>query len=159
MLRRAFLAVAVLGGGAFGYQNRDQLDEFDLPEAGSQSLDGDLDRMEWNGDETVLTVWFEEQHESDFLALVHEYDEETVIWHADAPRFAGPLKIPMLKAVACDDTEYPTRTFELVAGIGTLAFGLVEENTARQTFDVKQGWLDRAAGLELERGECMRPYF
>jgi len=116
--------------------------------------------MEWSEDEATLTVWFEEEHDSDFLALIHEADEETVLWNTDAPRFDGPVEIPMLNAVACDaPADYPSETFELVAGVGTTMLGMIQEITARQPVDVSESWLQRAQNRDPSRSTCMRLNF
>lgn len=126
-----------------------------LDELSSDGPDGVIERIETIENEQRLVVTFQEEHESDFLALVHETDDETILWRDSAPRFAGPIEVPFMKAVSCDDADYPTTTFELVAGTGTTSLGLVEEVTARQPIEVDDRWLDRAAELEMDQAECM----
>lgn len=158
MRRRTLLGLGVvdLGGGAYHY--RDQIDMAELASNLSieKSLNGDLDRMEWSENEATLTVWFEEEHGSDFLALIHGADEKTVLWKNDAPRFDGPLTVPMLDAIACDaPANYPSSTFELVAGIGTTTLGMVQEITARQPVDVSDSWLKRAEEHNVGQRTCI----
>lgn len=115
---------------------------------------GPIREVEWGEDESELVVTFAEEHEADFIAVVHEYDDETVIYSGDAPRFDGPVRIPLLAAVSCDGAQYPTNTFELVVGKGTMMLGMVEEILEREQWEVSEEWLQRAAEYETEYGEC-----
>lgn len=116
-------------------------------------LPNPLDRAEWQNEKSQLEIWLIEDHNADFLAFVHEADE-SVLWSVDAPRFGGPVTAPALDAVACVDADWPSRTFELVAGTGTTSFGMVDEILARGSITVPEGWLARAGEHNVDQETC-----
>lgn len=114
---------------------------------------GVIRSTEWK-DGGVLEVTYADEHDAEFIALVHEFDDSMVLWADDAPRFAGPIEVPIYTAIACDDSEYPTNTFELVTGIGTTSFGLVEEILEREELEVSDQRLDEAQAQSPEQVDC-----
>lgn len=99
----ALIVVALVSGLGlyFGFLNED-----DIP-----MIDSEFEDVSVN--DGTLTVELSDDHGSDVVVLVHEYEEEPI--HAsETPRFAGSVSWNLEALITCSDADWPTNQFEVV---------------------------------------------
>jgi hypothetical protein len=101
-----------------------------------------------------LPTYVDPNADADFLALVHEADS-AVLSETAAPRFDGPVSLAVWQPIACSSVDWPSRTFELVAGTGTVDFGAVDEILEREAFELSEEWMADAKEASPSTAECV----
>lgn len=119
------------------------------------TVSGDITRLEWSDDETWLEVYFDPEHNTDALWLTHSADS-TILYITGAPRFEGPVDVPLLDSIACDDADYPSATFEITAADGRPLPGYSPETTGEAEIPLPDGYLNRLPESEYYEGEEAR---
>lgn len=115
-------------------------------------VSGEISRVEWINDRTWLEVYLNAEHDTEAIWLTHTTDS-TILYITDAPRSEGPIEIPILSAIACDDADYPSTTFEITAAEGRPASGYTPETTGEAEVPLPDGYFDRLS--EGDESNCM----
>lgn len=133
MERRTFLVGAALGLGGC-----------------SSALDGlsvgVITDWEWKDNQEMLSVTLAEDHDTDRLAITREEDAETSIWWGKTPSGSGPVEIPLMKVVRCDEREYTTSTFRVIPFRTGPDAAAIEELQVT----VSETWFERVEAYEFE---------
>ena len=120
-------------------------------------VSGDITRVEWANDQTWLEVYFEAEHDTEAVWFTHSADS-TILYITDAPRFEGPIEIPLLDAIACDDADYPSLTFEVTAAEGRPLPGFAPDTTGEAEVSLPEGYFDRLPESEYYEGDEAEAY-
>jgi len=123
----------------------------------SSTVSGDISRVEWTNDRKWLEVYFDDEHDSDAIWFTHSADS-TILYINDAPRFEGPIEIPILDIIACDDANYPSTSFELTAAEGRPLPGHTPDSTGEAQISLPEGYLDRLPESEYYEGDEAEAY-
>ena len=160
MIRRGFLvgAAATLAGCADAIEDSaiDVNGGGENNEAGP-ALSGDISRVEWANDRTRLEVYFEAEHDAEAVWFSHSADSN-ILYITDAPRFEGPIELPLLDALACDDANYPSLTFEVTAAEGRPIPGVTPDTTGEAEISLPEGYFDRLSESEYYEGDEAEAY-
>lgn len=111
------------------------------------SISGDISNLEWTDDQTWLELYFEADHNTEYFWLTHAADS-TIIYASQAPRFEGPVSVPILDALACDNADYPSSTFEITAAKGRPMLSHEPETTGKAELDLPEDYLNRLTESE-----------
>ena len=103
---------------------------------------GDINQIEWIDDGTRISIYFAEENTSEEVWLTHAVDTQ-IIYSRGAPRFDGPVSIPILDALACDNADYPSLEFELTAATGRPILGTQPETTGGAEFKLPDSYFER----------------
>jgi len=121
------------------------------------SVSGDISRVEWANNRTWLEVYFEAEHNAEAVWFTHSADS-TILYITDAPRFEGPIELPVLDAIACDDADYPSLTFEVTAAEGRPIPGFTPDTTGEAEISLPEGYIDRLSESEYYEGDEAEAY-
>jgi hypothetical protein len=121
------------------------------------AVSGDISRVEWIDDQKWLEIYFNGEHDTEAVWLTHSADSN-ILYITDAPRFEGPIEIPLLDSIACDDANYPSATFEITAAEGRPLPGFTPETTGEAEIPLPDGYLDRLSESEYYEGDEAEAY-
>ena len=133
MERRAFLVGATLGLSGCA----STLDRLSI---------GVITGWEWQNNQKILSVTLTEGHDADRIAITRDEKTETSIWWAEAPPGPGPVEIPLMKVVRCDDREYQTTAFRVIPFRTGPDAAAIEE----LQITVSETWFDRVEKDKFE---------
>ena len=107
---------------------------------------GVITDWEWRNNQEILSITLSENHDADRLAITREEDAETSIWWDETPPGSGPVEIPLMKVVRCDQREYTTSTFRVIP------FRTGDDAAAIEELQVtvSEAWFERVEAYEFD---------
>lgn len=114
----AGISAGCLGTGGLNGAVGDVLSTPD-PNAMEQDLGAGFDRLVWQ-DSGDAKVYFDPRHKMNGFYILHEYESDPMsgLASCSAPKFAGPMTVPLIDLIQSSRIDYPTRQFKFIGAKG-----------------------------------------